>query len=50
MVPSIFALLVLTAGLVLIHFGQKLLSEELATIKWVGTPYVGQPPGGAATK
>ena len=50
MVPAIFALIVLTAGLILLHFGQKQLGTILAGLSWVATPYVGMPPAGAATK
>jgi hypothetical protein len=42
-VPSIYALLVLTAGLILVHFGLKEVEAQLATI--VNTPIVYNPPG-----
>ena len=40
MVPSVFALIVLTAGLVLVYFGVKDLETELGTITLTQTPNV----------
>lgn len=40
MVPSVFALIVLTAGVVLIHFGLKDVEMALGGITLTPTPYL----------
>lgn len=40
MIPSVYALVILTAGVVLIHFGLKDLESVLGTISLTPTPFV----------
>ena len=49
MIPSIFALIVLAVGLILLHFGIKQLGASLSNITITPTPFV-EAAGGAATK
>lgn len=47
MIPSVFALLVLAIGLILIHFGIKQISTSLSNITVTATPFTS---AGAATR
>lgn len=47
MIPSVFALIVLAVGLILLHFGIKQLTTELGLVTVTPAPFT---TGGAATK
>lgn len=47
MIPSVFALIVLAIGLILIHFGIKQLGSSLSNVTVVAAPFVST---GAGTK